>query len=210
LGLATVYGILKQSGGHIAVYSEVGVGTTFKVYLPRVEKASEASKTRSPILTPPRGTETILLAEDEDAVRALAHRVLVGCGYNVLEAAEGNEAVQVAARHKSPIQLLITDVVMPGVGGRAVAEQVAELHSGVRVLFVSGYTDDAVIRNGVLRDGVNFLQKPFSPGALAFKVREVLDSLSGERSTSEMRPVGQDHLAELGAEQSIKLCGVDE
>jgi PAS domain S-box-containing protein len=176
LGLATVYGIVTQSGGHIAVYSEVGVGTTFKVYLPRVEQADEVPETPSKKLAPPRGTETILLAEDEAGVRALAGYVLASCGYTVLEAIDGADAVRVAAGYAGPIHLLITDVVMPGEGGRAVAEHVAQRHPGVRVLFMSGYTDDAVIRHGVLREGMNFLQKPFAPLALALKAREVLDA----------------------------------
>jgi CheY-like chemotaxis protein len=172
LGLATVYGIVKQSGGHVAVYSEVGIGTTFKVYLPRVEQAAD-SRERSITRIPPSGTETVLLVEDEDGVRGLTRRILVSCGYNVLEAADGNEAVRVATGHEGPIQLLITDVVMPGAGGRSVAAQVTSRHPEVRVLFVSGYTDDAVIRHGVLREEVNFLQKPFSPNALTDTVRSV-------------------------------------
>ena len=176
LGLATVYGIVKQSSGHVAVNSEVGVGTTIKVYLPRVEEAPEASKAPSRILTPPHGTETVLLAEDESGVRTFISHILAGYGYKMLAAADGDEAVRVAAGHDGPIHLLITDVVMPGAGGRAVAGQVAERHPEVRVLFMSGYTDDAVIRHGVLREEVNFFQKPFSPVALAFKVREVLDT----------------------------------
>ena len=176
LGLATVYGIVRQSGGHLAVSSEIGVGTTFRVYLPQVEQMARRSKARSGLLAPPRGTETVLLVEDEDGVRALTRHVLAGWGYTVLEAANGDEAVRLAARHDGPIHLLITDVVMPGAGGRAVAERVAARHPGVKVLFVSGYTDDAVIRHGVLREGVNFLQKPFSPVGLAHKIREVLDA----------------------------------
>ncbi|QEL16828.1 PAS domain S-box protein [Limnoglobus roseus] len=176
LGLATVFGIVKQSGGHVAVYSEVGVGTSFKVYLPRVEPRSDVREAPTRIVPPPRGTETILLAEDEAGVRGLTSYILAGCGYTVFEAADGTAAVQIADGHRGPIHLLVTDVVMPGAGGRSVSEQVAKRHPGVRVLFTSGYTDDAVIRHGVLREGVNFLQKPFSPTALAFKVREVLDA----------------------------------
>jgi PAS domain S-box-containing protein len=175
LGLSTVYGIIKQSGGHVTVYSEIGVGTSFKVYLPRAERVIEKVKGQSGIRNLRRGTETILLAEDEEGVRALTRHVLVGCGYTVLEAADGDDAVRVAAGYAGTIHLLITDVVMPGTGGRAMAEQICELYPEMRVLFVSGYTDDAVIRHGVLREGVNFLQKPFSPMMLSFKVREVLD-----------------------------------
>jgi two-component system cell cycle sensor histidine kinase/response regulator CckA len=176
LGLATVHGIVLQSGGHVAVYSEVGVGTTLKVYLPEAElEPAGDSRTRPVVLSVPRGTETVLLTEDEAAVRSLARRVLAGCGYTVLEAADGDEAARVAAEYGRPIDLLVTDVVMPGLGGRAVAKRVAESHPSVRVLFISGYTDDAVIRHGVLTEGVNYLQKPFTPTALAHKVREVLD-----------------------------------
>jgi len=175
LGLATVFGIVKQSGGHVGVYSEVGLGTTFKVYLPQAEQSSKRSKAPSRILPPPRGTETILLAEDEAAVRALTRTILSGCGYRVLESVDGEDAVRVAAAHGGPIHLLVTDVVMPGAGGRVVAEQLVEQYPALRVIYVSGYTDDAIIRHGVLREGVNFLQKPFTPAALARKVRDVLD-----------------------------------
>jgi nitrogen-specific signal transduction histidine kinase/CheY-like chemotaxis protein len=176
LGLATVYGIVRQSGGHIGVYSEVGVGTTFKVYLPREGLPAGAAKSRSGQLAPPQGTETVLLVEDESGVRALTRQVLSKCGYRVLEAAGAGEAVKAAAGASGPIHLLVSDVVMPGPSGRVVANRVAELHPGVRVLFMSGYTDDEVVRHGVLQEGVNFLQKPFSPIALARKVREVLDA----------------------------------
>ncbi|MBP3956720.1 PAS domain S-box protein [Gemmata sp. G18] len=176
LGLATVYGIVKQSGGHVAVYSEMGIGTTFKVYFPRAELTAGGSKIQTGLRLLPGGAETVLLAEDEGAVRALIRRILVERGYTVLEAADGDEAVRVAAGHDGPIHLLITDVVMPDVDGRAVAERVVRDRPELRVLFVSGYTDDAVIRHGVLREGVNFLQKPFSPLVLALKVRDVLDA----------------------------------
>jgi PAS domain S-box-containing protein len=175
LGLATVFGIVKQSGGHIDVQSEIGAGTTFKIFLPRAEQGLEDPEAPLLIEAPPRGTETILLVEDELAVRALTRHILVECGYSVLEAADGNEANRVAARHESPIHLLVTDVVMPGAGGRIVAESVGERFPDIRVLFMSGYTDDAVLRHGVHREGVNFLQKPFTPLSLAIKVREALD-----------------------------------
>jgi PAS domain S-box-containing protein len=178
LGLATVYGIVKQSGGHIGVYSEVGVGTTFKVYLPRTEQAGERAKPHSALRDPPRGTETVLVVEDDAVVRALIRHILQHAGYAVLEAAGGDEAVRVAIGHTGRIHLMVTDVVMPGLGGRAAAERLAERHHGLRVLFVSGYTDDAVVRHGVLHDKVNFLQKPFTPAALAWKVREVLEQPS--------------------------------
>ncbi|MCE9565775.1 MAG: PAS domain-containing protein [Planctomycetes bacterium] len=175
LGLATVYGIVAQSGGHVGVYSEVGAGTTFKVYLPRTEHASGVTKSHSALRVPPRGTETVLVVEDDAAVRTLTRHILGRAGYAVLEAAGGNEALRVAADHPGTIHLLVTDVVMPGLGGPAAAELLAERRPGLRVLFVSGYTDDAVVRHGILHDKVNFLQKPFAPTALAWKVREVLD-----------------------------------
>jgi two-component system, cell cycle sensor histidine kinase and response regulator CckA len=176
LGLATVHGIVKQSGGHIGVYSEMGVGTIFKVYLPRAEGSSSGPQSWPRSRKPDRGTETILLVEDEDRVRAFSRHILVGCGYNVLEAADGLQALEIAAAATEPIHLLVTDVVMPRSGGRAVAEGVSKHHPGIRVLFVSGYTDDSVVRHGVLEAGVNFLQKPFSPVVLAQKVRETLDT----------------------------------
>lgn len=178
LGLATVYGIVKQSGGHIGIHSEVGVGTTFKVYLPQAAHAVVEATLQSKAPIAPRGTETILLVEDEDAVRILTRRILVSYGYTVLEAAEGDQAVRMASDYDGPINLLITDVVMPGLGGRAVSEQISALYPGILVLFLSGYTDDAVIRHGVLREGMNFLSKPFSPFALAEKVRRILDKRS--------------------------------
>jgi len=176
LGLATVHGIVKQSGGHIGLYSEIGVGTTFKVYLPRVDEIGSVARLRSGTSRAVQGTETILLVEDEDRVRTLSRHILVGYGYTVLEAADGNEAVQVLKAHTRRIDLLVTDVVMPGgMGGRQVVNAVEALCGAIRVLFVSGYTDDAVVRHGVLEAGVNFLQKPFSPIALAQKVRDILD-----------------------------------
>jgi two-component system, cell cycle sensor histidine kinase and response regulator CckA len=175
LGLATVYGIVRQSGGHLGVYSELGFGTVIKVYLPWETAPARAAQSRSAQVSPPRGTETVLLVEDEDGVRELTRNVLAGCGYEVLAAATADEAVELAAGHQGAIDLLLTDVVMPGRGGRSVADRVTELHPRTRVMFMSGYTDDAVVRHGVLREGMNFLQKPFSPLVLAHRVRDVLD-----------------------------------
>jgi PAS domain S-box-containing protein len=176
LGLAMVHGFVRQSGGQVEVCSEPGRGTTFKLYLPR---AREEVAGRTPHPAPPaapRGAETVLLVEDEESVRALVRQVLRGRGYAVLEAGDGARALRVAEIHLRPIHLLLTDVVMPGVGGRELAERLLALHPEARVLFTSGYTDDAVVRHGVLEEEVHFLHKPFSPADLAQKVREVLDA----------------------------------
>jgi two-component system, cell cycle sensor histidine kinase and response regulator CckA len=175
LGLATVYGIVKQSGGHIAVHSELGQGTTFTIYLPPVEEKLLSGKSPLGSKVAPHGKETILLVEDEDAVRGIIKFALQNLDYTVLEARNGEEAVGICERHTEPIQLLITDVVMPEMGGRQVAERLTACKRGIKVLFLSGYTDDAVVRHGVLQAEVAFLQKPFTPMALANKVRDVLD-----------------------------------
>ena len=175
LGLATVYGIVKQSGGFIWVYSEPGQGATFKVYLPIVNEApSEADRVAPSQI--PRGTETILLLEDSPAVRASVRESLKRYGYTVLEAANENVAIDIATKHRGPIDLLLTDMVMPAMSGRLVAEQLTPLRPQIRVLYMSGYAADAVVRQGVLRHGVAYLQKPFSPDTLARSVRNVLDA----------------------------------
>ena len=175
LGLATVYGIVQQSGGFIWVYSEPGHGTTFKIYLPQVEAPLEGRAVGAAPGDLPRGTETILLVEDTAAVRAVTRQVLERQGYTVLEAAHGAAALQTAAGHPGPIHLLLTDVVMPVLSGRQLADQLARLRPDAKVLYASGYTDDAVVRHGVLEAGISYLQKPFTADSLARKVREVLD-----------------------------------
>ena len=173
LGLATVQGIVQQSGGFIWVYSEPGHGTAFKIYLPRVDEP--ASRADDVPAQDARGTETVLVAEDVAAVRAVTREMLRRYGYTVLEAADGAAALRLAAEHPAPIHLLLTDVVMPDVNGRDLADQLARARPNVKVLFMSGYTDDAVVRHGVLRQGIAYLQKPFTPRSLAGKVRAVLD-----------------------------------
>jgi len=176
LGLATVHGIIKQSRGHVSVYSELGIGTTIKVYLPVVHDPLSADHSPDALVSMPPGTETLLLVEDEEAVRALASRVLTGCGYRVIVASNGRDALQRASVEREPIHLLLSDVVMPEVGGRALAEHLALVRPECKVLFLSGYTSDAGIRHGVLEAEFAFLQKPFTPSALAQKVRAVLDA----------------------------------
>ncbi|QEL16839.1 response regulator [Limnoglobus roseus] len=168
--------IVKQLGGHIAVTSEVGVGTKFEVYLPRTKHVDGMPLVRSRLEFPPPGSETLLLAEDDAGVRGLIRRVLVECGYTVLDAADGDEAIRVSTRHDGPIHLLITDIIMPGLGGRAIAETLIKLYPEVRTLFLSGCPEDAGMPHGIVDGRVSFLSKPFSPLALGFKVRELLDS----------------------------------
>jgi two-component system cell cycle sensor histidine kinase/response regulator CckA len=173
LGLAVVHGIVTQSDGQIEVESEPDRGATFRIYLPRVAGAVSIGGSASPVDLP-KGTETLLLVEDEPAVRALDRRVLTNCGYTVLEAKDGRDALRVADAHTGPIHLLVSDVVMPHLGGRHLAEKLLSLRPGLKVLFVSGYTDDAVVRHGVGSEFA-FLPKPFTPAGLARKVREVLE-----------------------------------
>jgi CheY-like chemotaxis protein len=176
LGLSVVYGIVKQSGGEIWVYSEVGQGTSFKIYLPRVEEPLEKARGRAnKIEALPAGTETVLVVEDEEEVRKLTVLVLKRQGYKILEAAQGGGALLICEKHDGPIHLMVTDVVMPGMSGHDLAKRVESLHPEMKVLYMSGYTDDAIVHHGVLEPGTNFIQKPFTPDSLARKVREVLD-----------------------------------
>ena len=175
LGLSMVYGIVKQSDGYIWVYSERGQGTTFKIYLPRVVAPADSVQPATHWSALPQGMETVLLVEDEPEVRWLVRDMLQRLCYTVLEARHGIEAQVLGVQHQGPIHLLITDVVMPQMSGREIAERLTSEHPETKVLYMSGYTDDAVVRHGVLTADIAFLQKPFTPEALARKVREVLD-----------------------------------
>jgi PAS domain S-box-containing protein len=180
LGLATVYGIVKQSGGFIWVYSELGLGTTFRIYFPRAEprarKTSESDSMHAAVDL--RGSETVLLVEDETAVRHPACEFMKRCGYNVIEARDGLQAVEAAARHAGPIDLMVTDVVMPGMSGGQLAELLAEKYPKMKVLFISGYSEKVVLRHNILDVQTNFLQKPFTLKSLGGKVREVMGKAS--------------------------------
>ncbi len=178
LGLSTVYGIVRQSGGHITVDSTVGRGSTFKILLPWAEKETveplQTKKDEIPESSP--GTERILLVEDDDSVRELASEILQMNGYEVIEASNGVDAISVFDAQKKPVDLVVTDLIMPQMGGRDLAKHVTPKNPDLKVLFLSGYTDSAVVRQGLLEPGSFFLQKPFTPAELAHKVRQALDS----------------------------------
>ncbi|MBN1567950.1 MAG: PAS domain S-box protein [Acidobacteria bacterium] len=176
LGLSMVYGIVKQSNGFIWVYSELGKGTTFKIYLPRVEGEIMPTGIEEDLDQEFRGSETILVAEDEVAVRALALRILQDRGYHAIEAADGIEALCMAQEYAGDIHLVLTDVIMPGMSGKELVSKIKKTRPGVKALYISGYTDNAIVRHGVLDPGVAFLQKPFTIDGFARKVRETIDS----------------------------------
>ncbi len=176
LGLSTVFGIIKQSGGNIWLYSEPGGGTTFKIYLPQAEGKVDWSPSLVPTPMEVRGTETVLLVEDEDQVRAVASGILKRTGYHVLEARSPGEALLVSEQHPVKIHLLLTDVVMPKMNGRQLSERIALMRPDIRTIFMSGYTDNVIVHHGLLDSGVSFLQKPFTPDSLGRKVRQVLDT----------------------------------
>lgn len=178
LGLSTVHGIVRQSGGHIFVYSELEHGTTFKVYFPCVSEQKTPEHVPSAELSLPGGRETVLLVEDVAGVRGFAKIVLESCGYRVLEAASGPEAIELYGAEAEKIDLLISDVIMPKLSGPQLATAMQALNPKLRVLYISGYTDDAVLRYGILHTGIPFLAKPFTPSKLAHKVRSILDGLS--------------------------------
>ncbi|MCK5033348.1 MAG: response regulator, partial [Calditrichia bacterium] len=176
LGLSTVYGIVKQNKGYIWVYSEPGQGTTFKIYFPCVDKTVQVEKRVHFSAKSLEGSEVILIVDDDPGIRELSRDTLSSYGYNILEAENGEEALAICNEHKAPIHLIITDVVMPKMGGRELEKNISRLYPEIKVLFVSGYTDNAMLQHGVLEEGVAFLEKPFRPVALAQKAREVLDS----------------------------------
>jgi len=185
LGLATCQTIVQQSGGHIEVDSEVGKGTTFRIYFPRVDRPVDAAAGPDEAGPIPHGTETVLLVEDELPVRQLAWHLLESLGYQVLGANNGQEALQLIQKYQGPpIRLAITDVVMPRMGGKAMADWLKTNHPGIKILFTSGYTDDALAKQDALEPGVAFLAKPYTSAALAFKVRAILDD---ETDTSLLR-----------------------
>src|SRR4029077_1415508 len=176
LGLATVYGVVQQSGGYIWLYTELGHGTSFKVYLPRVDAAASQAVAEEPAAGSVDGSETVLVAEDEEAVRQIIEKALDAHGYRVLSAGDGGTALERAAAHAGPIDLLVTDVVMPDMNGRELSRRLTEARPNVKTLYLSGYTDDAILHRGVLQEGVAFLQKPFSLRALARKIRQVIEA----------------------------------
>jgi PAS domain S-box-containing protein len=199
LGLATVYGIVKQSNGYITVDSEKGKGASFAVYLPRIEQAASAPIKSSPETLTTRGCENVLLVEDAEPLRKLAELFLKENGYQVIAAADGSEALEVAAQFPGPIHLLLTDVVMPGINGRVLAERLAPNHPGMKVLYMSGYTDSFIAGHGVLEPGTHLLRKPFTEEILARKVRDLLDGKSDIKKTEST----------TGAESSV-LAGPDD
>ena len=174
LGLSTVYGLVKQNDGHIEVYSEVGHGTTFKVYLPRVQEAVPAVSEAKPVARDLHGSETILVVEDEDMLRESICRSLKIYGYTVLAARQGGEALLLCERHPGPIHLLLTDVVMPQMNGRDLADRLTPLRPDMKVLYMSGYTENAIVHHGVLETEIFFIPKPFRIKTLLEKIREIL------------------------------------
>jgi two-component system, cell cycle sensor histidine kinase and response regulator CckA len=175
LGLATVYGVIKQSNGYIWADSAPGKGASFQIYLPRYTQEAASAELKPELPKKPQAAGSILLVEDADALRKLAQTFLQTNGFHVLTAASGEEALTVAAQHGAPLDLLLTDVVMPGMNGRVLAEQLSRRQPGIKVLYMSGYTDSFIAGHGVLQAGTNLLHKPFTEEVLLAKVREVMD-----------------------------------
>jgi signal transduction histidine kinase/ActR/RegA family two-component response regulator len=184
LGLATVYGIVKQSGGYIWVYSEENVGTTFKIYLPLVDEPQKMTLPSQSAAQLSEGNETILLVEDDDSIRAIVKEMMILMGYKVIDAPNGIKALKIAQETTEPIDLVITDVIMPGMSGRQLAEQLKRLNEEIKVLYMTGYSDEAIVRHGILEQGLESLQKPFTFESLSFKIREMLD-YDSSRQTSQ-------------------------
>jgi CheY-like chemotaxis protein len=203
LGLSTVYGIVTQSGGRITVESAPGRGSTFRVYLPRVETTAEPAADAGVAPALPRGVETVLLAEDEATVRGFVHDCLAALGYRVLVAGNGRQALEVARAYQGPIHLLLTDVVMPGMGGQALAHRLSAEHPGLRILLMSGYADDEMIRRGILPADSQFLQKPLTPAALALRVRSVLDGVRPAQAEAAPRAGGPGSPAVAAAHRAL-------
>jgi CheY-like chemotaxis protein len=180
LGLATVYGIVKQNNGYIEVQSEPGKGTTFNLYLPRHEAETETDQEKVLSAGPATGTETVLLVEDQKTVLELGRRLLTELGYTVLTAATTDEAIRLAAEHIGEIHLLMTDVVMPGMNGLDLAERMRQTRPEIKCLYMSGYTADIITRHGVIEEGIHFIRKPFSLEELAGKARGALDAMKSE------------------------------
>jgi CheY-like chemotaxis protein len=179
LGLSTVYGIVRQSGGHVWVYSGPGQGSTFKIYMPRLPEGKEQMANRDTEATPElvKGNGVVLLVEDNDAVRELTCECLGECGYTVLEARCGEEALRICDGYRETIRLMITDLVMSGMSGYVLAERLENVYPALKVLYMSGYSDNAIVHNAILKKDAHFLQKPFTPHTLSEKVREALESL---------------------------------
>jgi CheY-like chemotaxis protein len=175
LGLATVYGIIKQNNGSIYVYSEPEKGTTFKIFLPKTDQELTVAEAKPEFDKLPRGSETIMLVEDEPNVRNMIVEVLSGLGYTLIEAEDGKEAIELFEKYHGKIHLLLTDVIMPKISGSELAQKITGKYPDVKVLYMSGYTEDAIIQHGVLKEGVKFLQKPVSSHTLAIAVRSLLD-----------------------------------
>ena len=200
LGLAMVFGFVKQTGGHVKIYSEPGQGTTVRLYLPRAVGAAPMLQQTSGPIELPHGTATVLVVEDEPAVREIAVAILADLGYRVFEAADGEQALQVFGAHVSELDLLLSDVVLPGqVRGRELAERVQAIRPGVRVLFMSGYTENSIVHHGRLDDGVHLIGKPFSREQLARKVQEVLGP--GQQVASP-RPEGGGAVIDLNSRRN--------